>query len=439
MSDALLAMGAVPEAMQQLRRSLEVASAPEVHSNLLYAMNFVGTVPRKEVLQEHRAWGRAWGEAAPAMPHANAREPERRLRVGYLSADMRLHSVAYFLAPLLAAHDRAAVEVHGFPSVRRPDATTERLRGLCDGWTPVHALSDADAAAAIRDAGIDVLVELGGHTGQSRLRVLAHRPAPVQVSWLGYPNTTGLDAVGFRLTDAMVDPEGDADAHHVEKLWRLPSGFLCYEPPPAAPDVGPPPSAATGTITFGSFNTLAKTSPRTIELWARILRHVEGSRLVLKSGPLADAGVRQRVTQLFAQQGVDAARLVLDGRTGSLDAHLARYGEIDVALDPFPYNGTTTTCEALWMGVPVVALEGDRHVARVSASILRRLGLDGLVASTPKDYQAIATGLARDRARLAELRRGMRERMRGSPLGDGARFAREVEQAYRAMWRAWCA
>jgi protein O-GlcNAc transferase len=439
MAEALLAQGAVGEAVAHLRAARELDPSPALHANILYALNFLPGYSPKDLLAEHRAFGRA--HAAPVYRlagHANDPDPERRLRVGYLSADMYSHSVAHFLAPLLEAHDRGAVLVHGFPSVKRPDAVTERLRGLCDAWTPVLGLSDDQVAMAVRAAGIDVLVELGGHTGDSRLLVLARRPAPVQVSWLGYPNTTGIEAVGHRLTDAWVDPEGEADKHHVESLVRLPSGFFCYEPPAGAPDVAPPPAEARGGVTFGSFNTLAKMTPKVVELWARLLRKAPGSRLLLKAGPLADAGVRDRITRRFVEQGVEASRLALEGRTPGQLAHLARYAEVDIALDPFPYNGTTTTCEALWMGVPVIALEGDRHAARVSAGILRRVGLDPLVAGTPKQYQALALELARRPARLAELRASLRARLSSSPLLDRAGFARGVESAYRALWRAWC-
>ena len=438
-ADAFLAMGAVGEAVTELRAALSIEPSPPIHSNLLYAMSFLPGYKPAEILEEHRAFDRTYAPPVYRLAgHPNDPDPDRKLRVGYLSADMRSHSVAHFLAPLLEAHDRAEVEVTGFPSVKRPDAVTERLRGLTDAWIPLLGLSDEQAAMAIREARIDILVDLGGHTGDSRLLVLTRRPAPVHVSFLGYPSTTGVDAVGYRLTDALVDPEGEPDRHHVETLVRLPSGFLCYEPPASAPDVSPSPVTRGAGLTFGSFNTLAKMTPRVVELWARIVRKAEGSRLFLKSGPLADAGVRERVTKQFVDQGIDASRLVLEGRTPGQLGHLARYAEIDVALDPFPYNGTTTTCEALYMGVPVVALEGDRHASRVSASILRRVGLDSLVSATPKQYQATALGLAKNPARLAELRAGMRARLASSPLSDKAGFARSVEAAYRALWGAWC-
>lgn len=438
-ADVFLAMGAVGEAVTHLRAALRVEPSPPVHSNLLYALNFIPGYKQAELVAEHKKFGEAYEDPAiRGVRHGNDPDPERKLRIGYLSGDMYSHSVAHFLEPLLRAHDRNAVFVHAFPSVKRPDAVTERLRALSDAWTPLFGRSDEEAAKAIREAGIDVLVELGGHTGDSRLLVLAEKPAPVQVSFLGYPNTTGLVSAQYRLGDALVDPESEPASHFTETIVRLPGGFLCYEPPPDAPDVAPLPAQTRGGVTFGSFNTLAKMSPKVVELWARIVRKTEGSRLFLKAGPLADAGVRERVTKQFVDQGLDASRLVLEGRTPGQLGHLARYAEIDIALDPFPYNGTTTTCEALFMGVPVVALSGDRHAARVSASILRRIGLDSLAAETPKQYQQIATALAQSRPRLVEMRAGLRARLLGSTVCDGARYAREVEAAYRSMWQAWC-
>lgn len=440
LADGCMARGAVGEAVSHLRMAYRIEPWDRIRSNMLYAYNFLNGYSPAEIAEEHRAFGRAHApRSLEVLRYSCSPDPERKLRIGYLSADMRSHSVAHFLAPLLDAHDRAAVEVHGFASVARPDAITARLRALCDRFTDVSALSDDKTAALIRSLGIDILVELGGHTEGSRLLVLARRPAPVQISWLGYPNTTGVEAVRHRFTDALVDPEGEADRCSVESLLRLPNGFLCYEAPAGAPDVAPPPSTSRGFITFGSFNTLAKMTPKVVEEWARILKNVPGSRLFLKARPLADAGVREYVAQQLAAQGVPAERLLLEGRTQGQLGHLARYADVDIALDPYPYNGTTTTFEALWMGVPVIALEGDRHAARVSAAILKRLGLDTLVGAKAKHYRSIAVDLAKNPARLADLRAGMRARLQGSPLCDRAGFARQIEAAYRDLWRAWCA
>ncbi len=439
LADVLMSMGAVGESITHLRQALHTERAVPFLSNILYQLNFLPGYTPSDLSKEHRAFGAEFSHPVYRLAgHTNNPDPLRKLRIGYLSADMRSHSVAHFLQPLIAAHDRNVVHVIGFPSVHRPDGVTERLRSLCDEWIPVDTLSDDEAALAIRAARIDILVELGGHTGDSRLMVLDRRPAPVQVAWCGYPQTTGLEAVGYRLTDALVDPEGDVDRHYVESLVRLPSGFLCYEPPPDAPDVAPLPSSSSPVITFGSFNTLAKMTPKVVELWARIVRKAGNARLLLKANPLSDPGVCNYVKNQFAKHDFDLSKLVLEGRTNGQAAHLARYSEIDIALDPFPYNGTTTTCEALWMGVPVVSLQGDRHVARVTSALLQRVRLESLVGTTPKQYQTIALDLAKNRQRLAELRAGMRTRLSGSSLCNQSGFAREIEAAYRTMWQTFC-
>lgn len=439
LAEVLMTMGAVAESIAHLRQAMHSERTVPQASNILYQLNFLPGYSSADLAKEHRAFGDEFSNPRRRFPHLVLDpNPDRKLRVGYLSADMRSHSVAHFLVSLLESHDHSVVDVIGFPSVQRPDAVTERLRKACDEWIPVQSLGDDQAAVAIHDAKIDILIELGGHTGDSRLMVLDRRPAPIQVSWCGYPQTTGLDAVDYRLTDALVDPEGEIDRHYTEKLIRLPSGFLCYDPPEDAPDVAPLPAAQTDVITFGSFNTLAKMSPKVVELWARIVRKAGNARLVLKASPLSDPLVCDYVKKQFAKHEFDLSKLVLEGRTNGQGAHLGRYGEIDIALDPFPYNGTTTTCEALWMGVPVISLQGNQHVSRVTAGLLQRIGLESLVATTPKQYQQIALELAKNKKRLGELRSGMRERLRGSPLMNKAGFAREVEAAYRSMWQTCC-
>lgn len=439
LAEVLMTMGAVGESIAHLRQALVSERVPPLVSNILYQLNFLPGYASADLSKEHRAFGAEFSNPVYRLAgHTNDPDPQRKLRIGYLSSDMRSHSVAHFLTPLLEAHDRRVVDVIGFPSVKRADAVTERLRKACTEWIPVQTLSDDAAALAIRAAKIDILVELGGHTGDSRLLVLDRRPAPVQVAWCGYPQTTGLDAVHYRFTDALVDPEGDIDRHYTESLIRLPSGFLCYEPAPDAPEVAPAPVMNSSVVTFGSFNTLAKMTPKVVELWARIIRKAGNARLLLKAAPLADPLVRDYVQKQFAKHDFDLSKLVLEGRTPGQAAHLQRYGEIDIALDPFPYNGTTTTCEALWMGVPVIGLQGNNHVSRVTAALLQRIGLESLVATSPKQYQSIAVELAKNKSRLAELRAGMRTRFQASPLHDKAGFAREVEAAYRTMWQAFC-
>ncbi len=405
-------------------------------SNLLLAMNYASEPTRDAVFAAHRRWGERFAAKVEIPPRANTRAPERRMRVGYVSADFREHSVSYFVESLLGAHDAGQVESVCYSAVARPDDTTRRLERLAGAWRSLVGVNDERAARMIREDGIDILVDLGGHTARNRLTLFALKPAPVQVAWLGYPNTTGLATIDYRLSDAVCDLDGE-ELWTTETLVRLPNGFHCYRPPSDAPKVNRPPSRRAGHVTFGSFNSLTKVNPDVVTTWAKILKAVPKSQLLLKSRALSDEPTRRRYFEMFERAGAEPARLRFSPWTDK-KAHLAFYGEVDIALDPFPYNGTTTTCEALWMGVPVVALAGDRHAARVSASLLRRVGLDDLIAANRSGYVELAARLAGDAARLAELRAAMRARLEASPLMDARGFARDVERAYREMWRAWC-
>jgi tetratricopeptide (TPR) repeat protein len=432
--------GRQAEALAAHRRAVELdPRLPAGRSNLLYTLHYDETVSPEALYAEHVAWGESVRFPTGGSRFANAPNPTRRLRIGYVSGDFRHHSVAFFFAPLIEAHDRGAVEVFLYSSDARADGMTARIKARADHWVPIHHLSDEVAATRIREDAIDVLVDLSGHTSHNRMTLFARRPAPLAVSWLGYPNTTGLPAIDYRFTDAVADPPGEADRLHTEKLVRLAPGFLCYGAPNDAGPVAPLPALAAGHVTFGSFNNVAKLSPQTVALWARLLREIPDARFLLKASQFKDRGTRERIAAAFATAGIGADRLTVLPPQATTAEHLAAYGQVDIALDPLPYNGTATTCEALWMGVPVVTLRGARHAARVGASILTAVGLDHLIAPTPDEYVAIAAGLARDRDALATLRSGLRERMRASPLCDGAVFARAVEDAYRAMWRDWCA
>ncbi len=443
LANAELGFGRLDRSIELFRKALVLKpDYPEVESNVLLTLNYLARSTPEAIYRAHRAWAEAHAPQPDQHPFANAPEPERRLRVGYVSADFYHHSVAYFLEPLLAAHDRRAVEIFCYADVKQPDATTARLEALADRWCSTLGMSDADLARRIRDDGIDLLVDLAGHTGLNRIRVFALKPAPVALTWCGYPNTTGLAAIDYRITDPRADPEGEADRLHAERLVRLPTSFLCYRPAETAPEVAPPPVRATGHITFGSFNNLAKVQPETARVWARILEAVPGARLVLKAGLLWDDQALERLMghflAHFSAAGIPRERIEFLGRTSDAEEHLALYRRIDIALDPFPYNGTATTCEALWMGVPVITLTGDRHAGRVGTSLLTTLGLPDLIAASVDDYVARAASLARDLDRLAGLRATLRDRMRTSYLCDGAHFAREMEAAYRSMWRRWC-
>jgi len=420
--------GKTSDAMAAYRAALAaMPGSAAAHSNLLFCMNYDAEVPQQEILAESRRWNAA--HAPGQVPRPASSGSGGRLSVGYVSPDFVEHSVSYFLEPLMAAHDREHFEVFCYAEVANPDATTAWFRELADHWCTTVGMTDATLGQRIREDGMDILVDVAGHTAENRLPAFAERPAPVQVTWLGYPNTTGLAAMDYRLTDAIADPPGEADALHSETLVRLDDGFLCYAPPADAPA----PSRDSGPLTFGSFNNLAKVTPQVVETWAAVLRQVPHSRLLLKSRPFADAPTRQRYADMFAGHGIEPARLDLLAHIAGTAGHLAAYARIDIGLDPFPYNGTTTTCEALWMGVPVVTLSGNRHAGRVGASILTRLGLDDLVADSRESYVEAAVTLANDSARLAALRQDLRARMQASPLCDGVAFARNVEAAYRQM------
>jgi predicted O-linked N-acetylglucosamine transferase (SPINDLY family) len=302
----------------------------------------------------------------------------------------------------------------------------------------IVGLDDEAVVDRIINDRIDILVDLAGHTADNRLKVFAHKPAPVQVTWLGYPNTTGLGTIDYRLTDAIADPQGEADRLHSERLIRLDQGFLCYQQDADTPAVSPPPSFEQGYITFGSFNNMTKVTPRVIKTWATIMKEHAGSHLLLKAKQLGDERTRKRFEKLFAAEGISQERFDMFNRFPSQADHLGFYSRIDIALDPFPYNGTTTTCEALWMGVPVITLRGDRHAGRVGASILHRVGLDDLVASSDCEYVRLGLALAEDPGRLAELRADLRRRLQESVLMDSRRFTRRLEETYRRMWCTWC-
>jgi predicted O-linked N-acetylglucosamine transferase (SPINDLY family) len=318
-----------------------------------------------------------------------------------------------------------------------PDDVTDRLRGKCDLWRDITALTDDQAAEMIRRDEIDILVDLAGHTVRNRLTLFGRKPAPVQVTYLGFPNTTGVRAIDYRMTDALADPVGQTERFHVEKLIRLPPPFLCYRPPDAAPPVADPPAARNGYVTFGSFNRASKAGPETIELWSRVLSAVAGSKLIMKSRGLGDVGSRDRLLRGFTAHGITPERIQLIEASQGLTDHLALYGRIDIALDTFPYHGTTTTCEAMWMGVPTVSLVGQVHHSRVGLSLLTSVGLPWSAVEGVDAYVALAGKLAGDLPALVGLRTDMRQRMAGSPLCDAARLTRAIEVEYRQMIKAW--
>jgi protein O-GlcNAc transferase len=434
--NAYLSLGEVEDALRHYHAAVRLnADDTSAVSNVLMCAHYDPRATDAGIIEAHRAWGQRMVAALPrrSVPSVVDRNPDRMLRIGYVSADFRRHSVAYFIEPVIAAHDRSAVEVTLYADTLRPDAVTERFRASADRWRDIRRVADDAVARAIEADRIDILVDLSGHTSGNRLGIFARKPAPIQASWIGYPGVTGLPIIDWRMTDAIADPVGSGADEGPETLFRLPEGFLCYRPPDDAPAIAPRPTG--GPVTFASFNVLAKISSVTIALWSRVLKAAPGSRLLLKAEAFDDPGARERIVHAFADQGVSAERLDLIGFVVDPAAHLATYNRVDIALDPAPYNGTTTTMEALWMGVPAVTLRGDRHAGRVGASLLTRAGLGELIASTEDNFVRIAAGLAADRARLAGLRANMRVRLTATTLIDASRFTRGIEAAYRAMWR----
>jgi len=416
-------------------------AATEMFSQYLFMLNYSPRCTPEELLQAHRQWAGRQAKPPVIAAHSNGKEPGRRLRIGYVSPDFRQHAVSFFIEPVLERHDRAQFEVFLYSRTRRADATTARLKALELTFREVTELSPAACADLVRSDRIDLLIDLAGHAGGNALPTFLLKPAPVQISWLGYPNTTGLSAIDFRISDAVADPPGDGDLLNVERVLRLNGGFHCYRPGAEVTLAAEPPQSVSGSVTFGSFNTLAKLSDPTLAAWSQILDQTPGSRLMLKAIGLTDGVAKERLIARLRQFGMDPARVTLSGFAPGLEGHLAAYRKIDIALDSFPYNGTTTTFDALWMGVPVVCLAGDRHAARVSASLLGALGhpdLSDLVADSEADYVRVAVALASDPDRLARLRKLVRPALQASPLMDEAGFTRKLEAAYRTVWRHWC-
>lgn len=429
--------GKLDEAIEHYRRAIELRpDLASLHSNLLLTLHYHAGHSPATLAQEHARY--AARHVAPLGPerkiHTNDPTPDRPLRVGYVSPDFREHPVARFMQPLLEGHDRNAVEVFAYADVTRPDDVTAQLQARCDAWRDIANLDDAALAAMVRADGIDILVDLAAHSGRNRLLTFARKPAPVQVTYLAYCSTTGVDAIDYRLTDRYLDPPNADRSHYTERSVELPGCYWCYSAPPVSRDDVPTTTRETGPPTFGCLNNFAKVTDVTLALWARLLHNAPDARLLLHAPP---GSHRDRVRELFRREGLPESRLSFVGRQ-PLAAYLDTYRRIDVALDPFPYTGGTTTCDALWMGVPVVSLAGATAVSRSGASLLSHAGLGELVGHSEDDYVRLAVNLLQDRDRLAELRLELRPRLEASVVMDASAFVRGLEAAFRQMWRAWC-
>lgn len=436
LGQACLNMGKHEEAIDLMRQAeaLEIGT-PDIQSCMLFTLACSSDISTTNLVAEHVSFDRyCRARVSPVRHHNNSPDPERRLRIGYVSGDFINHVVAAFIEPLLENHSAEQVEVFCYHNNPKSDSVTERIKGKSDNWRDIARLDDNAAAALIQDDQIDILVDLAGHSFLNRLLLFAHRPAPVQATWLGYLGTTGLSAMDYRICDTYTDPPGLTENQHSEQLARLPNSQWCYRPPIALPEISDPPVILRGYATLGSFNSVRKLNSKTIKLWAEVLRSVPLARLLLAS--VSDAGTATHLTHQFESCGVTADRLIFQGRQAAKD-YFASYCEVDIALDPFPYNGGASSLDALLMGVPVITLAGERSISRGGVSILCNLGLNEFIATTPEDYVRIVQELTGAPARIAQLRTSLRERMKRSPLMAMKPFAQDVEQLYRQMWYRW--
>jgi predicted O-linked N-acetylglucosamine transferase (SPINDLY family) len=435
LGDTLLKLARPADAAICYRHALTATPAmAAAYSNLILALQYrthlTEGVP--DILKVFRAQFEEPLE--PAWPrHRNSRDPDRRLKVGYVSPDLHNHSVSHFVAPVLTSHDKQATEIYCYYNNDQQDEVTDKIRRGADHWIPCKQLSDPALAERIRADGIDILVDLTGHTGSNRLLTFARKPAPIQISWIGYPGTTGLKAMDYVLTDPYLDPVGMTDRHYTECLFRLSPTSFIFQPPIESPPVNELPALTSRSFTFACLNNLAKISDEIIALWSRILAAVPRSRLVIGNGP--DASIHRRFTSRFAQEGVGPERLVLLPRM-SLANFLLSHHQIDLALDTFPYNGGTTSCHSLWMGVPVLTLAGDTTASRQGAAMLGWAGLAGFVTTSGDEYFSRTVEIAENPDELSRIRRSLRERI--ARRNDASSFTRRLEDAYRSMWRQWC-
>jgi predicted O-linked N-acetylglucosamine transferase (SPINDLY family) len=438
LGSAFKELGQLREAIACFRRAVQLnPKLAEVDSNLLYTLIFCPEFDAEQIYQEHCRWNQQ--HAAPLasfiQPHANDRSPDRRLRVGYVSPDFREHAASFFTTSLFSAHNHRDFEVFCYSDVVCPDGRTRRLQGYADVWRNVLGQTDEQVAQLVRQDRVDILVDLAMHMAHNRLLVFARKPAPVQVTWLAYPGTTGLPAIDYRLTDPFLDPPRLFDRYYAEESVRLADTFWCYNPLSEPVPITPLPALENGYVTFGCLNNFCKLNDGVLTVWARVLQAVDGSRLMILA---PESPHRQRIFGLFEQAGVAPERVTFVAEQPR-PQYLELYQRIDLGLDTFPYNGHTTSLDGLWMGVPTVTLVGQTVVGRAGWSQLSNLGLQELAAQTHEQYVRLAADLAGDWPRLAELRASLRGRLQASPLMDAPRFARHVEAAYRQMWRSWCA
>ena len=437
-AQALHQLHRIPEAVDEYQRYLMLEPGNhEARSYRLFALQYLDAISRERLFDEHRAFGLAL-PTVPGVAFPNSREPGKKLRIGVIASELRVHSCSFFFEPLVRELSKGNYEWYFYFDHFREDAVSERLKSYSKAWRKVVGLSNSTVESMVRGDGPDLMIDITGHTAMNRLPLYSRRLAPVQISYLGYPDTTGLPAMDFRFTDHVCDPSEIADKFATERLVRFSSTAWAYQPPADAPEVSTRDDVSGTPFTFGSFNNLAKVTDRMLRVWSRLLSEVPGSRLMIKATGLGEPQMHEWYCGRLRAAGIAGEKVVLLERTSSMRDHLSLYAQVDVALDTFPYGGTTTTCEALWQGVPVVSLAGDRHASRVGASLLRAVGHPEWVASDEESYIAIGKSLANDRERLNLGRSKLRSAMAGSPLLDHAGQASRFGEALRACWTDWC-
>jgi len=438
LANVLAYQGRIREAVENYRQVLKADPGQHaIHSNLLLCLHYDEACSPGDIFKEHLEWASQHAAMTKTSDyHDNDPDPDRILRIGYVSPDLRTHSVARFTEPILRRHDKALFEIYCYVDAGVADTSAKRLWGLADTVRNTCGMPDDAVADLVLKDRIDILVDLSGHTENNRLLMFARKPAPVQITYIGYPDTTGLGAIDYRISDEHADPPGMTEHLYTETLLRMKTGFLCFSPPLESPAVSSLPAHVNGYITFGSFNVMTKITPDIIKTWAGILSRLPDSHILVKNRWLTDTVSQESIIAAFGKYHIHRNRVDIYGRTTKKD-HMAAYGTVDIALDTYPYNGTTTTCDSLWMGVPVISRAGQTHVSRTGVSLLSQVKLDDLVAYTEHQYIDKAVELAMDLTRLDKLRSGLRRMMRNSSLCNERIFTPALEELYRNAWKTW--
>lgn len=447
-ADAYINRGRAFKAIQLLDKALaDYSKARSINPNsilaqinFLYTLNFISTYTCKEIADEHILFGKRYSKAVQPVGNVcvDKGNSHKRLKIGYISQDFRQHSVAYFIEPIMRHHDHDQFEVFAYYNGIFVDATTERLRGYCDHWREIYTLSDDELVDIVAQDSIDILVDLSGYTVNTRVLAFSRRLAPLQVTWIGYPNTTGLPAMDYRISDEFSDPLGTTEHLYSENIIRLPECFLCYQPPESSPDISELPAIENDYITFGSFNNPSKITEGTLKVWSEIFQQIPNAKLLLKSKVFNDKKMKSLTIDKFSKAGFDKNRILfLESSTGLVE-HLDAYSQMDIALDTFPYNGTTTTCEALWMGTPVIVLAGECHRSRVGVSLLTATNLEELICSNEIEYVKKAVRLATEIKKIEYYKTNLRNQLSTSNLMNAERFTKHLENSYRSIWKEKC-